>query len=192
MIPPLVLASRSPRRRELLLAAGLRELKIEEAFAEESTDASSGLAALVLANARAKAIEVATRHPNALVLGADTLVWHAGHPLGKPRGIDDARAMLRQLSGQTHEVATGVHLVCLATRQQIEFHEITRVRFRPLDEATLDAYLAQVDVLDKAGAYALQEHGDLLIESVEGSRSNVIGLPVKRTLEALRKFASGA
>jgi septum formation protein len=97
--------------------------------------------------------------------------------------------MLDHLSGRVHEVCTGVHLVRLDPHLQVEFHETTHVRFRPLDAAAIDAYLQRVDVLDKAGAYALQEHGDLIIESVEGSRSNVVGLPVERTLAALRRFS---
>lgn len=93
--------------------------------------------------------------------------------------------MLRELSGQTHEVATAVHLVRMEPRQQVEFHEITRVRFRPLGEDLIEEYLGTVDVLDKAGAYALQENGEMLVETVEGSRSNVVGLPLERTMAAL-------
>ena len=189
MIPPLVLASRSPRRRELLLAAGAKDVKIAASDVEESSDTSHGLAALVLNNARAKATDIAAQFPQSIVLGADTLVWLDGAALGKPDGPDEARQMLARLSGRVHEVCTGVHLIRLDPHLQVEFHETTRVRFRPLDAAAIDAYLDKVDVLDKAGAYALQEHGDLIIESVEGSRSNVVGLPVERTLAALRRFA---
>lgn len=189
MIPPLVLASRSPRRRELLAAAGVKDILIASSDAEESADASLGLGPLVLSNARAKATEVARRHPQSVVLGADTLVWIDDEPLGKPQSLEGAREMLARLSGRVHEVCTGVHLVRLQPHGQIEFHETTLVRFRPLTPAAIDAYLAKVDVLDKAGAYALQEHGDLIIDSVEGSRSNVVGLPVERTLAALRRFA---
>ena len=189
MIPPLVLASRSPRRRELLVAAGAKDVKIAASDVEESSDASQGLAALVLNNARAKATDIAAQFPKSIVLGADTLVWLDGAALGKPSGLGEARQMLARLSGRVHEVCTGVHLVRIEPHLQIEFHETTRVRFRPLDAAAIDAYLDKVDVLDKAGAYALQEHGDLIIESVEGSRSNVVGLPVERTLAALRRFA---
>ncbi|MFZ9931929.1 MAG: Maf family protein [Chthoniobacterales bacterium] len=184
-----MLASRSPRRRELLLAAGLAEVTVEPSTAGESNDASAGLPALVLANARVKATDVAARHPGSVVLGADTLVWLEGRPLGKPVDLAAARAMLSRLSGRVHEVCTGVSLVRLEPRLQIEFHETTRVRFRNLDEQLIGAYLSKVDVLDKAGAYALQEHGEMIVESVEGSRSNVVGLPVERTLAALRRFA---
>lgn len=192
MIPPLVLASRSPRRRELLVAAGAKDVKIAASDVEESADASIGLAALVLHNARAKATDIAAQFPRSIVLGADTLVWLDGTALGKPPDMGEARQMLKRLSGRVHEVCTGVHLVRLEPHLQIEFHETTRVRFRPLDAAAIDAYLDKVDVLDKAGAYALQEHGDLIIESVEGSRSNVVGLPVERTLAALRRFTPQA
>jgi len=188
LIPPLVLASRSPRRRELLVAAGAKDVKVAASEIEESADASRGLAPLVLDNARAKAIDIAAQFPHSIVLGADTLVWLDGAPLGKPSDLAAARDMLARLAGRVHEVCTGVHLVRLDPHLQIEFHETTRVRFRPLDEAAIAGYLAKVDVLDKAGAYALQEHGDLIIESVEGSRSNVVGLPVERTLAALRRF----
>ncbi len=192
MIPALVLASRSPRRRELLLAAGVEDVIIAPSCAEESDDASGGLAALVLANARTKATDVATRHPASVVIGADTLVWLEGEVLGKPEDLPSARQMLSRLSGRLHEVCTGVSIIRLEPHLQVEFHETTRVRFRPLDDRLIDDYLSKVDVLDKAGAYALQEYGEMIVESVEGSRSNVVGLPVERTLAALRRFASQA
>jgi len=182
--PPLVLASASPRRRELLQAAGL-EFLADPPQGLEIHDPALGLAALVTTNARAKALEVAARHPHAVVVGADTLVWSEGRALGKPKDAAAARDMLRSLAGRVHEVATGVHLVRLDPRQQVEFHEVTRVRFRDYDDSVIEEYLASVEVLDKAGSYALQEGGELLVESVEGSRSNVVGLPVRRTLAAL-------
>ncbi len=188
--PPLVLASASPRRRELLLTAGLT-CTVEPAQVDELDDAALGLTALVLANARAKALSVAGARPGDVVLGADTLVWLDGRPLGKPADTDAARRMLGALSGRVHEVATGVHLVRLEPRVQVEFHEVTRVRFRELDAGTINEYLRRVDVLDKAGAYALQEHGEMLVESVEGSRSNVVGLPVERVTAALERHFGG-
>ena len=189
-LPPLVLASASPRRRELLLAAGLT-CTVEPAQVDELDDPELGLAALVLANARAKALAVAGAKPDAVVLGADTLVWIDGRALGKPRDAEAARGMLGELSGRVHEVATGVHLVRLEPRVQVEFHEVTRVRFRQLDAEVISEYLRRVDVLDKAGAYALQEHGEMLVESVEGSRSNVVGLPVERVTAALERHFGG-
>ena len=182
---PLVLASSSPRRKELLQAAGL-DFLTDPATGLEIHDPSLDLATLVTTNARAKALEVAARHPHAVVLGADTLVWLEGRALGKPRDKADAQRMLRALSGRVHEVATGVHLAQMEPRRQAEFHEVTRVRFRVYDDSVIEEYTETVEVMDKAGAYALQERGELLVESVEGSRSNVIGLPVERTLAALK------
>ncbi len=185
--PALVLASASPRRRELLRRAGIA-FAVQSASSAEIHDERLGLAGLVTANARAKAMSVAAGHPLSIVLGADTLISLDGRLLGKPAGLDDARRMLRAMSGKTHEVATGVHLVRMEPRRHVEFHEITRVRFRALDETTIGDYLARVDVTDKAGAYALQESGEILVEAVEGSQSNVVGLPLARTLAALRQF----
>ncbi len=186
--PPLVLASASPRRAQLLRAAGI-ELTVVASAIGELADESLGLAGLVTVNARTKALQVAAAHPQSVVLGADTLVWLDGCALGKPACPDAARRMLMALSGRTHQVATGVHLARLEPHRQVEFHETSYVRFRQLDDGAIEEYFARVDVLDKAGAYALQEHGELLIESVEGSRSNVVGLPLERTLAALRQFA---
>ena len=184
--PALVLASSSPRRHEILRQAGL-DFTSDAALGPEIHDPALGIASLVTANARNKAHEVAARHPDAVVVGADTLVWLDGEALGKPSDTAHARRMLRSLSGRVHQVATGVHVVRMATRQQVEFHEVTHVRFRSLDDKTIEAYLSSVDVMDKAGAYALQEHGEMIIEAVEGSRSNVVGLPVERTLAALKQ-----
>jgi len=189
--PRIVLASSSPRRSELLRSAGL-EFSTATCDTAEIHDPALGLAGLVTANARTKALTVAAAHPDAIVIGADTLVWLEGHALGKPSDAGQARRMLAQLAGRVHEVATGVHLVRLASRTQVGFHEVTRVRFRALDAAAIEDYLARVHVLDKAGAYALQEYGELLVESVEGSRSNVVGLPLTRTLAALRRFTAEA
>jgi septum formation protein len=183
--PPLVLASASPRRHELLRSAGIEFIAVT-AEAVELHDPALGLAALVRTNARAKALAVMPAHPTSVVLAADTLVWLDGRPLGKPADHEAARSMLRALSGRVHEVATGVHLGRREPAAQVEFHEISHVRFRPLDETLIESYLARVDVLDKAGAYGVQDHGQMLIEHLEGSRSNVMGLPLTRTLAALR------
>jgi len=119
------------------------------------------------------------------VLGADTLVWLDGQPLGKPPDLAAARAMLESLSGKSHEVVTGVCLMHGDSGGCTVFSEVTRVVFRSLDEEVIDRYLAVVHTLDKAGGYALQQHGDWLVESVVGSESNVIGLPVEALRQAL-------
>jgi septum formation protein len=122
-----------------------------------------------------------------LVLGADTLVWLEGQPLGKPAHHAAARAMLESLSGKSHEVVTGVCLMHGDSGRCEVFSEVTRVQFRFLDAEVINRYLAAVHTLDKAGGYALQQHGDWLVESVSGSETNVIGLPV----EALRTTLEG-
>lgn len=179
----IVLASSSPRRRDLLQAAGF-EIIIRPADVEELT---GGLTPrdLVVANAERKALHVAAERRGELILGADTVVVLDGEILGKPRDKDHASEMLGRLSGRVHEVLTGVCLVRGGTRKVCLFVESTCVAFRSLDEAMIQAYLADIDPLDKAGAYAAQDDRGRLIERIEGSLENVIGLPVARVIEAI-------
>lgn len=179
----IVLASSSPRRRDLLQEAGF-EIIIRPADVEELT---GGLAArdLVVANAEKKALHVAAERRGELILGADTVVVLDGKILGKPRDTNHAMEMLGRLSGRVHEVLTGVCLVRGGTRKVCLFVESTCVAFRSLDEAMIQAYLADIDPLDKAGAYAAQDDRGRLIERIEGSLENVIGLPVARVIEAI-------
>ncbi|MCE2826442.1 MAG: Maf family protein [Verrucomicrobium sp.] len=185
--PPLVLASASPRRVELLRTL-VPHFQVLPSDAAELHDAGLGVRPLCEENARLKAAAVAKAHPGSLVIGADTLVWIDGQPLGKPADLTEAVAMLHRLSGREHQVVTGVCLIHGATGRCEGFSDLTRVRFRPLDDAGIDRYLAAVHTLDKAGGYALQQHGDWLVESVTGSRSNVIGLPVEALREALERW----
>jgi len=179
----IVLASSSPRRRDLLQAAGF-EIIIRPADVDELT---GGLAPrdLVVANAERKALHVAADHRGDLILGADTVVVLDGEILGKPRDKSHASEMLGRLSGRVHEVLTGVCLVRGGTRKVCLFVESTFVAFRSLDEAMIQAYLADIDPLDKAGAYAAQDDRGRLIERIEGSLENVIGLPIARVIEAI-------
>jgi septum formation protein len=142
---------------------------------------------LAIHNAQAKARDVAARHPDALVLGADTIVVPGGEVFGKPRDLDDARRMLRSLSGRGHSVITGVCLIHRAANRERVFAVETKVQFRPLSDANIEQYLDAVDVLDKAGAYAIQE-GPPIVAGVDGSYSNVIGLPLERLAAELREF----
>jgi septum formation protein len=184
----LILASASPRRRELLDRLGLRFDVIAVDVPELDADSAPHLSPVDLAreNARRKAAAAAERSPGRWVLGADTVVALDGRLFGKPASLQQSREFLRALSGRTHEVITGCALLDLAGRQKI-FHEVTRVTFRVLPDKTIDRYLAEVHVLDKAGAYALQEHGEWLVERVEGSRANVVGLPVETLEQVLKK-----
>ena len=179
----LILASASPRRQELLAKAGIL-FEVVVSPSEEIHDASIPLAQLCEQNAELKAKAVAELHPEATVIGADTLVWIDGEPLGKPHDMKEAREMLRKLSGRDHSVCTGVCIIESNDRIN-RFHDLTTVRFHPLDESVLEAYLAKVNPLDKAGAYGIQEHGDMIVERIEGSFDNVMGLPVAKVLAAL-------
>lgn len=133
---------------------------------------------MVAHNAALKADWVAARHPDAWVLGADTTVFIDGQALNKPGNGREARAMLRRLSGRTHTVFTGLALRNVAAGVAVDSGETTEVTFKVLDEVAIEAYLARVHTLDKAGGYAIQEAGELIVEGYTGSLSNVIGLPL--------------
>jgi septum formation protein len=187
-MPPerLILASASPRRRELLARLGIAFDVITADIPELETLTPEHPTPAVLAqeNARRKALAVAALHPGRPVLGADTVVALGQRLFGKPATPGHAREFLRALSGQTHEVITGCALIDTQGAMEI-FHEVTRVTFLPLSDDVITRYLGEVDVLDKAGAYALQERSEWIIEKVEGSRTNVIGLPIERLGQAL-------
>ena len=174
----IILASGSPRRRELLQAMGISFEVVTSDVPELDADSAPGMPPVDLAqeNARRKALAVAALHPSRWVLGADTVVTLDNRSLGKPVSLDEARLFLAMLSGREHEVITACALI-EPTGKQHEFHEVTKVAFRKLTLGIINRYLNAVHVLDKAGAYALQEEGDLIIERVEGSQTNVVGLP---------------
>lgn len=182
---PLVLASQSPRRAELLRGAGFA-FDVQTATFEEVHDPRWTPEALTTHNALGKARVVAQRAPAALVLGADTLVYVDDHPLGKPGSLEEARQMLRRLSGRAHQVCTGVALVWEGGRSEHCFATITDVVFKPLSEEVITAYHSRVDPLDKAGAYGIQEASELILDHMEGSWSNVVGLPVEQLLAELQ------
>lgn len=179
----IILASASPRRRELLERAGI-PFEVVVSPAEEIHDHSLPPEVLCEWNAKLKAAAVAIHHPQAMVMGADTLVFIDHEPLGKPANHDDARAMLRRLSGRTHHVCTGVCMIFPGGRMRV-FHDTTEVRFRVLDEPSIDAYLDVTDPLDKAGAYGIQSSGDLIIDGIDGSYENVMGLPIELVVAIL-------
>jgi len=180
----LILASTSPRRAELLKSAGLF-FEILRPDADEKLRAGEMPVEYAIRTAREKAESVKAR-PEAVILGADTVVAIEGHILGKPADADDAKAMLRLLSGKMHEVITGV---CLRTAEKtICFHAATAVLFRDLSEAEIAAYVATGDPLDKAGAYAIQNGAAGMVRRIDGSYSNVVGLPLCEVIEALENF----
>ncbi|MBQ2379821.1 MAG: septum formation protein Maf [Akkermansia sp.] len=180
----LILASQSPRRSELLRREGV-EFTVVVKDTEEEHDATLPPQVLCARNAAAKAEAVAADYPQATVLGADTLVFIDGTPLGKPADEAEAVRMLMQLQGRTHCVCTAVAVI-LPGGERRDFADISYVTFRSLTEADVRHYMQLVNVMDKAGAYAIQEHGELIIESIEGDFDNIVGLPVTRLLEVLR------
>ncbi len=189
-LPPLILASASPRRADLLRELGVR-FQVVPSRAQELHDPQLTAGELCQINADRKARSVAQQFPDALVLGADTLVYLGTTLFGKPASRRAARAMLAQLQGRPHQVVTGV---CLYHRRQHRcriFSEHTTVSFRPLTAAQMDAYLARINPLDKAGAYAIQEHGKLIVANISGSFSNVVGLPVERLRWELAEWLKG-
>ena len=181
----LVLASASPRRNELLLAAGF-EFEVIAPSIREIFSPGLTLRELTLCNASRKGVAAACRSPGAVILAADTLVGLEGKVIGKPADLQDAAAILRRLSGRAHEVCSAV-FICKGTRLCC-FTEVSSVRFRRLSERAIGDYLAKVNPLDKAGAYAAQGHGAEIIDRIEGSFSNVVGLPMEKTLRALSSF----
>ena len=140
---------------------------------------------VAVTNASRKGISVTDTHPDATVIGADTVVAIGDQLFGKPADASDAAVMLGELSGKTHEVTTGVCLACRSTGELTVLAETTRVTFRRLSAQRIRDYIDQVHVLDKAGAYAIQEHGDALVRELSGSFTNVVGLPVERLREVL-------
>ena len=188
-LPPLILASASPRRAELL-----RQLKLEfKVVPSDATEVFAGQLSpheLCQLNAHRKARIVAKKIPDSLVLGADTLVFLKRKIYGKPGSLHEARQMLAELQGRTHQVVTGVSLTHLRAHRERLFAVSTDVTFHPLTAAQIRDYLDRINPLDKAGAYAIQEHCDKIVAAIAGSYSNVVGLPVEKLGEELAAWAS--
>ncbi|MDA0991378.1 MAG: Maf family protein, partial [Verrucomicrobia bacterium] len=182
---PLILASASPRRALLLREAGY-DCRIQVAGVDELPPGAKPPEALCVANARLKAEAIAKRYPEALVIGCDTIVCLDGTVFGKPTSVDDAVRMLQALQGRRHEVLTGYVLLGAGRQIDVSGVERTGVHFRALSTDAIRAYLESIEPLDKAGAYAIQDNGDRIIEQLEGSRANVMGLPVERLTIALQ------
>lgn len=176
----LILASKSPRRKELLKQIGI-PFVVVVSDAEEVSGNSWTPAALVVENAKRKANAVAEKYPDSPVLGADTVVSSEGKIFGKPKDKDEARKILTALSGKTHEVTTGLALI---NRNEIRTTNVTtKVFFDTMTKADIDAYIATDEPMDKAGAYAIQGKAARFIEKIEGSYSNVVGLPLNALIQ---------
>jgi len=186
-LPPIILASASPRRQELLRQLGLT-FEVVPSHAPEVHEEQLTAREVSQLNAYRKAREIAKLNPDALVLGADTLVYLGTELFGKPANIEEALEMLAKLQGHTHEVVTAICLLHLREHRQKVFAESTAVTFHRLTPDQMMTYFKKVNPLDKAGAYAIQQDGHLIVEKIEGSYSNVVGLPVERLEEELREW----
>lgn len=183
----LVLASASPRRTWILSQLGIPH-QVDPAHIDETCDLADPRETVLLL-ARQKAVEVSSRRPGDLVLGADTVVYLSGRILGKPADPEEARRMLSDLSGQEHVVWTGVHLAL--DGRALEGRAVpARVRFRNLSTREIDAYVSTGDPLDKAGSYGIQGVGMGLVSSIDGDFYSVAGLPVTATLELLGNWSA--
>jgi len=186
--PRLVLASTSPRRSALLTEAGIPFDAVAPRDVAEDFPADEPPRATVTRHAQAKARSVAAAYPGRLVLGADTIVVLEGAVFGKPADEDEARAMLAFLQGRTHTVFTGLAVVDATKGAELVDAEATDVTMRALDAEEITAYVATGEPLDKAGAYAIQGRGALLVERVDGDYFNVVGLPLYLLSKMLASF----
>jgi septum formation protein len=178
LVPPLILASKSPRRAEILRAAGWT-FEALAANIDETRGATETAVDYIRRLALEKAETVARRVGSGLVLGADTIVQVDGEILGQPQNAADARRMLKLLSAKWHEVLTGIALLNVADNQRLLAHQVTRVRFAEISEAEIECYISTGEPSDKAGAYAIQGRGAIFIEEVQGDYFNIVGLPIR-------------
>ena len=185
--PCLILASASPRRRELLADRGY-DFEVVAPTVKELHSDKLTLREATCYNALRKGLIVARAHPGRVVLGADTLVALDQQLIGKPADLSEAAQFLRLLSGRTHFVVSSVFIVHLRGGKSLTFSVLSRVVFKKLSDRRIEEYLASIDPLDKAGGYAAQGTGRAIIARIIGSRSNVTGLPLEETAAALAHF----
>lgn len=183
MLRPLILASQSPRRRELMMLLNM-PFSSENPNVEEIIRTDIKLEKAIEELAYLKAADVLSRHPHATVIGSDTVVVVDGEVLGKPANPDDGKAMLRKLSGRKHEVITAVAILTENTKKV--FHSKAEVTFYPLDDAWIDSYIASGSPLDKAGAYGIQDRGALMVKAIKGDYYTIMGLPIAEVHQVLR------
>lgn len=181
----LILASQSPRRKQLMSDFKL-DFDIVVSQCEEVFPKDVAITEAIEQVAYQKAYDVFKNHQDAIVIGCDTMVVYRDEKLGKPKDHDDAKRMLKMLSGNTHEVISGV---CILSKNQcITFHEVTKVEFYPIEEDLLEAYLLSGNAYDKAGSYAIQDPmSRLFVKKLDGDYYNVVGLPVARLYRELKK-----
>jgi septum formation protein len=186
-IKTIILASASPRRKEILEKTGLK-FRVDESDYEEKIDPGLKPHELARFLSRKKARHVARRHRNALVIAADTIVVLRGRLFGKPRNEEEAKEMLRALSGKAHSVITGFTIIDTAGKKEISRSAESKVFFKRLSADEIEAYIRSGEPLDKAGAYGVQGLGAVIVKRIEGDFFNVMGLPLNALTESLKKF----
>jgi septum formation protein len=186
---PVILASSSPRRREILKSCRIA-IRVIRPTVEEPTPSIKDSRAWVRRWALRKALSVSSPRHSGLIVAADTIVVLKGRAMGKPAGADDARTMLRQLSGRTHRVITGMAVIDIGRRKQVTGSVVSHVRFRTLTQTEIDAYWDTGEPRDKAGAYALQGQGGRFVAEVKGPVDNVVGLPVRRLAQLVERVTN--
>ena len=186
-VKPVILASASPRRKEILGLLGFPFTIIPSDVSEDLELENDDFQEYAQKLAAKKAWAVADHEPDSIVIGADTIVVHEGKVYPKPESKEQAKAFLKAFSGNTHTVITGVGL-CIDGAIRT-FAVETKVTFRDLDNPLIDAYVESGDPMDKAGGYGIQTAGALLVQKIEGDYYNVMGLPISKLTETMRKFA---
>lgn len=182
----IILASASPRRKEILENTNTKfeiiKSEIDEVILDNELPSQ-----VVMRLAFEKSIDIALKHPDSLVIGADTVVVLNNNILGKPKDSSDAFNMIKQLSGKTHQVITGISLINLNVNQKIIDYVVSNVKFKNLSEEDIKDYIQTNESLDKAGAYGIQGFGAMLVEEIQGDYFNIVGLPISRLSDLLKK-----
>lgn len=182
----IILASASPRRKEILENTNTKfeiiKSEIDEVILDNELPSQ-----VVMRLAFEKSIDIALKHPDILVIGADTVVVLNNNILGKPKDSSDAFNMIKQLSGKTHQVITGISLINLNANQKIIDYVVSNVKFKNLSEEDIKDYIQTNESLDKAGAYGIQGFGAMLVEEIQGDYFNIVGLPISRLSDLLKK-----
>lgn len=183
----IILASQSPRRKQLLEQIGLK-FKIDPSNYEEDMTLKMDPKKLVEHLSLGKATDVAKRHKDSIIISADTIVALDGEVFGKPKTAERAKRMLQKFSGRAHAVLTGFTIIDMETNKQISKSVETKVYFKNLSEKEIDAYIATGEPLDKGGGYAIQGLAALFIKKIEGDYFNIVGLPILPLVEELKNF----
>lgn len=185
----IILASSSPRRKEILENANVKfdiiKSEIDEVILDDELPSQ-----VVMRLAFEKCMDIAAKHRESLVIGADTVVVLDDIILGKPKDIDEAIAMITQLSGKTHQVITGISLINLTANKKIIDYVVSNVKFKDLSKEDIKDYIQTNESLDKAGAYGIQGYGALLVEEIQGDYFNIVGLPISRLSDLLKQHFS--